>query len=250
MSDVNWRRYETLRPDELAEIVAEVPIAYWPLGLLEHHGWHLPVGFDGIKAERLCTACAAKTGGVVLPVMWWGAEGGHQDFLWTHYQPPEASAAIVCATVRQLIRFGFRAIILMAGHYPWQDILDHHLLPIAKKHDDVLLLWGTEMSICKPDIELPGDHAAREETNYGLALLPELVDLFALHPGRQPKDVWPGGDDSVAARVYPGVRTDANDALFSQLGEDARHANVAQGGQYVDALVEHVTKRINTFIAG
>jgi len=50
----NWRRYEELRPDQLAALIRESPVAFWPLGLLEHHGWHLPVGFDGLKAERIC----------------------------------------------------------------------------------------------------------------------------------------------------------------------------------------------------
>ena len=82
-----WRRYQELRPDELAECIKATPIAFWPLGLIEHHGWHLPVGYDGLKAERICVRIAEHTGGVILPTMWWGANGGHGDFLWTHYQP-------------------------------------------------------------------------------------------------------------------------------------------------------------------
>ena len=62
-----WRHYHELRPDELAALRDENPVAFWPLGLLEHHGWHLPVGFDGIKAERLCIRIAERTGGVILP---------------------------------------------------------------------------------------------------------------------------------------------------------------------------------------
>ncbi|MDP6040337.1 MAG: creatininase family protein, partial [Candidatus Latescibacteria bacterium] len=58
-----WRRYAELRPDELEAIRSETPVAFWPLGLLEHHGWHLPVGFDGIKAERICEQMAERTGG-------------------------------------------------------------------------------------------------------------------------------------------------------------------------------------------
>ena len=104
------RRYEELRPDELAGIVRERPVAYWPLGLLEHHGWHLPIGFDGIKSQRLCERMVERTGGVLLPVMWWGAQGGHGPFLWTHYQPAGAFSQIAETTVRQLIRFGFRAV--------------------------------------------------------------------------------------------------------------------------------------------
>ena len=68
-----WHRYEELRPDQLELLLKEAPIAYWPLGLLEHHGWHLPIGFDGLKADRICRRLADRTGGVLLPVMWWAA---------------------------------------------------------------------------------------------------------------------------------------------------------------------------------
>ena len=68
-----WKRYVELRPDDLAEYVAAAPIAIWPLGMIEHHGWHLPVGYDGLKAERLCVRIAEKSGGIMLPTMWWAA---------------------------------------------------------------------------------------------------------------------------------------------------------------------------------
>lgn len=69
-----WKRYQELRPDELAEIVRTFPIVFWPLGLLEHHGWHLPVRLDGLKAEH------------IKPTAWGqGTGGGHGVFHWTHY---------------------------------------------------------------------------------------------------------------------------------------------------------------------
>ena len=57
-----WKRYEEQRPDQLEELLTQAPIAYWPLGLLEHHDWHLPIGFDGIKAGRLCQRLAQRIG--------------------------------------------------------------------------------------------------------------------------------------------------------------------------------------------
>ena len=90
-----WAEYHQLRPDQISELVDQTPIAFWPLGLIEHHGWHLPVGYDGLKAERICVRIAQKTGGIILPVMWWGALGGHGDFLWTHYQNTEGTGATI-----------------------------------------------------------------------------------------------------------------------------------------------------------
>src|SRR5262249_25897732 len=136
-------RYEQLRPDDLDAIVRERPVAYWPLGLLEHHGWHLPVGFDGLKAQRLCERCVERTGGVLLPVMGWGAEGGHGPFLWTHYQQATAFQDIAATTVRQLFRFGFRCVVLLAGHYPLKRLLDDCLFSVRAEFARALLLWGT-----------------------------------------------------------------------------------------------------------
>ena len=131
--EMKWRRLEELRPDELSEIVLQSPVAFWPLGLLEHHGWHLPVGYDGIKAQRICARVADRTGGVLLPTMWWGGGGGHDSFKWTFYQSEEAASSILVHTVEKLIEYGFSAIVLLAGHYPWRGWLDRHVPPHCRK---------------------------------------------------------------------------------------------------------------------
>ena len=238
-----WHRYPELRPDQLAEIVKSAPVAYWPLGLLEHHGWHLPIGLDGLKAEGICMQLAERTGGVLLPTMWWGACGGHGDFSWTHYQSEEAAEEIVARTVGQLIAFGFRAVVLLAGHYPWVPLLDQRLPALQQAHPHVLLVWGTEMDIAG-EVRLPGDHAAREETSYGLALFPQWVDLDALHPGRD-DFAWPQGKAPPDDERHPGVCFDPHSASFAQMGEDARTASAQRGKTAIARLVKHLAQTIN-----
>ena len=235
-------RYEEMRPDELEQAVAARPVVYFPLGLVEHHGWHLPVGFDGIKARRFCELCVRETGGVIFPVMWWGANGGHGGFKWTHYQSPEAAGEMVATTVTQLLRFGFRAVVLLAGHYPWQQLLDEVLPPVASANPHALLLWGTEVSITSPDPRLPGDHAAREETSFGLALLPKLVNMNALTPGRG-LEHWPDG--KIPNGVPNVVNTDTAEPLFSQAGTDAREATTDHGKQVIRRMTRRVISRVN-----
>ncbi len=242
-----WKRYHELRPDALAECITSAPIAFWPLGLIEHHGWHLPAGYDGIKAERICIRIAENTGGVILPTMWWGANGGHGDFLWTHYQPEDATASILVNTTKQLIKFGFRALVLLAGHYPWQGILAKHIPLLQKEHPQTLLLWGTEMSICGEAVKLRGDHAAREETSFGLALFPELIDMDALRPGRDAA-AWPNSEAPPVEKRHPGVRFDPNDPLFGQMGEDARTASAERGEAGISQVVNYLTERIEQYL--
>lgn len=246
---VTWHRYEALRPDQLKAVVAQTPVAYFPLGLLEHHSWHLPIGFDGLKADALCVEMARRTGGVVLPVMWWGGGGGHGRFLWTHYQDEAAAGEVVANTVRQLAAFGFRAIVVLAGHYPWQSTLDAKLEPVrcelaGGSEENVLLLWGHEGTIAAPRVQTTGDHAACWETSFALALFPERVEMQALRPGRTPAEAWPAGDDSPIADMFPGVDADAGSPTFSQYGDDARTADAVRGRAYLDRMVEDVTRRV------
>jgi len=242
-----WKRYEELRPDQLTAIVAESPVAFWPLGLLEHHGWHLPVGFDGLKAERVCRRIAARTGGVLLPTLWWGWGGGHDRFKWTHYQEESTAASAMLTTTRQLLGHGFRAILLLAGHYPWQSLMDKHLPSLREEHPDALLLWGTEMSICGDAVRIPGDHAAREETSYGLALLPELVDLDALSSGRD-DSTWPQGQPPPVEDRHPGVCFDPSEPLFAQMGQDARTASSERGEEGISQVVDYLAVAIDRFL--
>jgi creatinine amidohydrolase len=231
----------------LAEVVDAAPVVYWPLGLIEHHGWQLPLGLDGLKAEGICVRAAERTGGVLLPTMWWGGGGGHGDFGWTLYQPQDAAGAILARTLERLIAFGFRAIVLLAGHYPWMSQLQQHVPPLQEAHPDVLLLWGTEMSIL-PEVTLPGDHAAREETSYGLALFPEWVDLGAMRPGRDPARAWPEGRPPPVETWHPGVCFDAADPLFAQMGEDARTASAERGEHGILRLVAALAARIDAHL--
>jgi creatinine amidohydrolase/Fe(II)-dependent formamide hydrolase-like protein len=163
--------------------------------------------------------------------------------MWTHYQPPEASEAVLVRTCEQLVLYGFRVIVLLAGHYPWQQILDARLPALQDAHPDILFLWGTEMNI-GGDVRLPGDHAAREEASYGLALFPRWVDLSALRSDRD-ASAWPLGQAPAPDTRYPGVCYDPAEPLFAQLGEDARTATAERGERAISRLVTALADVIN-----
>ena len=58
-------------------------LVYLPLGSIEFHSAHLPVGLDGLTAHGVCTRAAARTGGIVLPTLFYGVGGGHTSYPWT-----------------------------------------------------------------------------------------------------------------------------------------------------------------------
>ena len=63
--------YEELLPEECVQRIKEMPVAYLPLGTLEWHGPHMPLGADGIQSKELFVRVAEKVGGVVLPILLW-----------------------------------------------------------------------------------------------------------------------------------------------------------------------------------
>lgn len=64
--------YEELFPDEFAERIKKMPVAFLPLGTLEWHGPHMPLGADGIQSKELFIELAGKMGRVVLPMLFVG----------------------------------------------------------------------------------------------------------------------------------------------------------------------------------
>ena len=44
--------YEELLPEECVQRIKEMPVAYLPLGTLEWHGPHMPLGADGIQSKE------------------------------------------------------------------------------------------------------------------------------------------------------------------------------------------------------
>src|ERR1041384_3443767 len=65
-------RYELMRPRQIVAAREKCPVAYLPIGTLEWHGLHNPVGLDAIKAQALAVRCAQAGGGVVFPPLFYG----------------------------------------------------------------------------------------------------------------------------------------------------------------------------------
>ncbi len=180
--------YELLSPDELAAAQQQAPVAFMALGMLEWHGWHLPVGNDTLKAYALCERTAERTGGVVLPPYYLGVGGGHKEYPWTIcYEDEAAVGRLVEATFDRLAATGWRVIVAITGHYPGEHV--RLAKEAAARH---MAKPGAATVIALPEYELyegperPGDHAGKWETALLAYLRPELVHPEAMD--RHPED--------------------------------------------------------------
>jgi creatinine amidohydrolase len=182
-------RYERLYGDELFARIREKPLAWLPLGILEHHGAHLPWGLDGLKAHAICLRLAARLGGVVLPANHFaGIHGDCQDgddeqrfrecaaTIGDMLYSERLFRAFLQETFDGLANLGFRVIVAYTGHYP---TVQREVLQRAAR-DFTATVAATVLPFWEPLACGGGDHGGKWETSIYLALAPEEVRLEAI----------------------------------------------------------------------
>lgn len=197
--------YAELTPQEFRERIKACPIAYLPLGTLEWHGEHLPLGSDGIQSQGFFVRLAEKIGGIVLPMLFMGPdsfkEGEIEDLhgmdYWTgeretgkkirepaqldgsaYWLPDDDFLNLLECILRQLKRAGFK-IVAAHGHGPSTSMTAKHAQEWQNKYGlTVLNCWGSEYD--KDGMGIQVDHAASNETSLVMAIRPELVQMHRL----------------------------------------------------------------------
>lgn len=195
-------RYAELLPDQLADIWRERPIAYCAWGALEWHGPHLPLGLDGLVAERFVERLADQMGGVVLPTIW----------LPITALPHPASISIHTGVVKgiwhdlldELHRAGARIVCMVTGHYAQGHEIEmyHAATNAMRAHQDFFVLAATPLEPLGDGRYL--DHAGRWETAQLMAARPDLVRLDKFPGMNGPKQVAVLGEDPRSARAEEG----------------------------------------------
>ena len=240
-----------LHPRDFRRRLEHRPVAWLPVGTLKWHGFHLPLGFDGVKAELLSVKAAEQIGGVVFPALYYGdhrgilqeamflpgifpgltydhraelaRELGGDAFLHAANADREQGGGALDSHVELLLRvfwgiraYGFTRIVAIAGHYPNVVPLRAAAARFHGLQHSCQVIVGTEEDLSG----IPGgDHAARYETSQMMVLAPELVRLEELKPDR------------------------ANEPL-GVFGSDPTSAGVALGNQIVDSFVRTMQGRL------
>ena len=180
---------ERMKPKELYAARDRFPVAYIPIGAIEYHGNHLPVGLDTLKSHGILCRVAEEIGGLVAPPVFYGNGGGHGDFDWTWMLDAETVVDIVLTTIHGLEKSGCKVIVVLSGHYPNDQLypLIHQLH--AEKGGPAKLLTLMEYDPYRAAGEAHGDHAAKWETSYMLALEEGLVDMDRIRHDHEGKSI-------------------------------------------------------------
>ena len=199
-------RYEFMRGREAVAAIKACPVGYLPIGCLERHGDHLPMGLDVIKAYGVCCLVAQVAGGVVFPPHHYG--GIHRmteeqldrvTGQWGNIYTDRTATDHLIDILEQLARAGIRVLVLYTGHYPACQVdmlreIAHHFAR------------GTTLRVIPfaENMILDGDHAGASETSFMLYLDKSLVNMTAIQQVNYQDHGWGGPKDPMNASVALG----------------------------------------------
>jgi creatinine amidohydrolase len=236
-------RLEFLLPDEIRGRLADRSVVYLPLGTIEWHCEHLPVGLDGLTAHGVCLGAATQDGGVVYPTLYFGTGGGHSLYPWTVMMDSEREiGGEIEKALGRLQDFGVRLAVLFSGHFaPGQ----------LSMIDEIAQGWiasGRSMKVIATAVNriegLPfgPDHAGVFETTLLGGLWPDRVQINRLPSVETaplaPDDVWEAG------------RHDPKHPLWGVIGADPRNYDAHQGPPLVAACTKWLIDRVQTELSG
>jgi creatinine amidohydrolase len=199
-------RLEFLRPKELEEAQAECATMYQPLGTIEWHGVHNVVGVDSVKAHALCVRAAKKGGGVVAPTLYGGVGGMSEPHTFVMEPENDVFSKLLRPWLEQLCREmardGFRAIIILTGHYGAAQQIVVRETAVRMSRALGIPVLGTPEYMLAMDVDYTGDHGAWGETSLMMHLYPDTVDLSRL--GAPPHKGVGGRDPKTEASAEDG----------------------------------------------
>ena len=228
---------ELLLPHEIDAALSARSVVYLPLGSIEFHSAHLPIGLDGLNAHGVCTRAAVVDGGIVLPTLYYGTGGGHTGYPWTIMAPAETIASLIRQSLQRLSEFGVRLVVLFTGHFA-----DEQLAMIDRIGADwnggSMSLRVLALSVNRSDASVPPDHAGVFETSVLSAMWPDRVEIDRLPAPAEAPAVDPGGD------VMGTHRHDPAHPLHGVFGPDPRGFDPAAAPALLDEIVSWTVTQV------
>jgi creatinine amidohydrolase len=153
------------------------PIALWPVGAVEPHGPHAPLGTDTLISVGMCERAAARLeNAVVLPPLPFGVTRYGAAFAGAIGISEQTLRAIVLDVARAVADQGFRRLVIVNNHFEPEQVAT---LRAAAEEAGALYLdlvrRGNAQRLTD-EFRRGSCHAGRYETSLVLADAPELID--------------------------------------------------------------------------
>ncbi|ASJ13102.1 creatininase family protein [Thermococcus thioreducens] len=234
MEELTWPEFESLK-----ERVNTVII---PIGSVEAHGKHLPLGTDVFAPLEIARRVEERLRGLgvevlTAPPVWYGHTFVLNVYPGTINVGGDAFKAYVREIIKEFAAEGFRRIILLNGHggnYSPLVLAAEEVTVDFPETEIWLINWWLDfrediLSICSSQ-----GHAGQDETSVMLAIRPELVKMENAR----------GEKRSSKVRI---IKKDIGKELFPEgVNDDPSLATVEKG----EAILSVVSEKIARLIAG
>jgi len=149
---------------------SKVDTAILPIGSIEQHGPHLPMGTDWIFADEDAKRIAEKVGNCyLLPALPYGNAQEHLGFCGTITLRPQTLAQVIRDIALSLYLQGIKKIVIFSDHGGnW--IIKPTIRELNLEYPDLKIIHGTSMGGRPTDV-----HAGDSETSRMLYLNEKLV---------------------------------------------------------------------------
>jgi creatinine amidohydrolase len=156
-------------------------LAVIPVGSVEQHGFHLPLGTDSMVAIRLAEDAAQQTNAIVTSPLWFGWSPHHLALPGTISIRPQILIELLFDVLSSLAAHGFSRFVIVNGHrivnIPWIQISAEK----AQRELAVKVAVYDPAYMSKEIADRLGfgelGHAEEIETSHMLHIMPHLVRM-------------------------------------------------------------------------
>ena len=197
------KRLEEVAGYQVADEVATHPLAILPLGSIEYHGPHNPLGVDSIIISGVAERVALRTKALLLPTIFLTQCPAHTaHFRGTFSIRPEVMTSYFADVLRNILALGFKRVFVLNGHDGNIGPARGAIAEIAHEDQDAAMLFASWWEF------LPGElvkglsmfsqgngghgHGGPLETSAVAAFRPDLVHLDRSSDLPQPPDLSGG----------------------------------------------------------
>jgi len=214
-------RLERMRPSEVRDAVRRGLPCFVPVGVLENHGNHSPIGCDAFEAQDPLVIAAGREPAVIAPAIWYGPTGNAVTGpkLGTTNISGRVFQRAMQGVVSGLAAMGFGDVIFVGVHQGGDGAEQTAVRMAIQQYRAGLHArtgygpgWsraGNRPAREPCNLEIispPGaayDHAGKNETSWMLFLRSEYTDLKLLRPNDY-RFCWTPGDESSQATPEQG----------------------------------------------
>ncbi len=227
---------------EFRDVMATNDLIIVPVGSIEEHGPHNPLGTDYMIARATAKAIGEKANAPVVPVMPIGNARNLMGFPGTATLDPELLREIMVQVCEAYIRHGAKRFLFINGHGGNTATLKMVSADLYAKHG--VLSTQTEWWITLPQIsEYPcNDHGGHYETSMMMAVDEKLVDMSKAQtvPRKNLTDelIFNKGLEYRGAQIPIPVTLDKYTPL-GNYGAEAEKANIELGEKLFETYVEY-----------